>query len=261
MAYECLRVEQREGGVYLVTVDRPKALNALNSATVAELEAAAGEVAQAGDARALLITGAGDRAFVAGADVKEMQALGPLAAEAFSARVHQALRAIERVPVPVIAVVNGFCLGGGCELALACDWIVASDNAVFGLPEVGLGVIPGAGGTQRLARIVGRSRAVELITTGRQLSAAEAHAMGLVSHVYSKESLLEEALRAAEAVASKGPLAVRLAKKAVHRGLDLDLESGCAFESQLFGLVFATEDQKEGMGAFVEKRKPNFQAR
>lgn len=261
MAYECVRLEQRAMGVYILTVDRPKVLNALNSATVAKIEAAAAEVCEARDARTLLVTGAGDRAFVAGADVREMQALDPLEAEAFSARIHRALRALERIPVPVVAVVNGYCLGGGFELALACDWIVASETAVFGLPEVGLGVIPGAGGTQRLARIVGRARALELVTTGRQVGAAEAREIGLAAHVYPRETLLEEALRTAEAIASKGPLAVRMAKKAVHRGLDLDLDNACAFESQLFGLCFATEDQREGMGAFVEKRTPNFQAR
>jgi enoyl-CoA hydratase len=258
MAYTCVRLEQKGAGIYLLTIDRPKVLNALSAATVAELESAAGEVCQTPDARVLLVTGAGDKAFVAGADIHEMRALGPLEARGFSTRFHRALRTLERSPIPVIAVVNGYCLGGGFELALACDWIVAGENAVFGLPEVGLGVIPGAGGTQRLARIVGRARAIELIATGRQASADEAREIGIAVRVYPRETLLEEALRSAREIASKGPLAVRWAKEAVHRGLDLDLDNACLLETQLFGLCFASQDQKEGMTAFAEKRAPMY---
>ncbi|MBE0617834.1 MAG: enoyl-CoA hydratase/isomerase family protein, partial [Proteobacteria bacterium] len=178
-----------------------------------------------------------------------------------AAHALRTLRRLETLPVPTLAAVRGYCLGGGCELAMSCDWIVAGDDAVFGLPEVGLGVIPGAGGTQRLSRLVGRARAMEWITTGRNVKAEEALRVGLVNHVFPASQVLEEALAAARTVAAKGPVAVRLAKEAVQRGQDLDLENACAMENQLFGLCFATADQREGMTAFVEKRAPGFQGR
>lgn len=261
MNYTCITLDQRGDGVAVLTIDRPKALNALNSTTIAEIREAALKLAEDPGVRVLLVTGGGEKAFVAGADIREMHSLGAMEAKAFAARFQEALSALESLRVPVIAVVNGYCLGGGLELALACDWIVASEDAVLGLPEVGLGVIPGGGGTQRLARLVGRARAMDLLATGRQVKAQAALDMGLVNTVHPKGELMEEAMRVAEKIASNGPLAVKLVKEAVHRGLNLDLDSGCAMESQIFGLCFSTSDQKEGMGAFIEKRPPRYEGR
>ncbi|NOY45541.1 MAG: enoyl-CoA hydratase/isomerase family protein [Deltaproteobacteria bacterium] len=261
MAYENVILEQVEPGIYRLTINRPKALNALNAETLDEIEAALREVEADPGARALLVTGAGDKAFVAGADISQMRSLTAAEAKAFALKGQKVFRRLEDLPVPVIAVVNGYCLGGGCELAMACDWIVASEKAVFGQPEVNLGVTPGFGGTQRLTRIVGKARAMELVTTGRQVKAAEAKEIGLVNHVVPADALMDEALAQARTVASKGPVAVRLAKEAVQRGQDLDLDNACVLESDVFGLCFATEDQKEGMAAFLEKRKAAFQGR
>ncbi|GAB4268248.1 MAG: enoyl-CoA hydratase-related protein [Deferrisomatales bacterium] len=261
MSYENVLLEEREEGIYLLTVNRPKVLNALSVRTVEEIGAAAAEAASRPGARALLITGAGDRAFVAGADIRELQTLDVVGAKTFSNRTHQVFRSLAQLPVPVIAVVQGYCLGGGFELALSCDWIVAGEGAVFGLPEVSLGVLPGAGGTQRLTRIVGPAKALELITTGRQVKAAEAKEWGLVNHVVPGETLLEDALKLARQVASRGPVAVCLAKEAVLRGQDLDLDNACSLESDVFALCFATDDRREGMAAFVEKRPPQFSGR
>jgi enoyl-CoA hydratase len=261
MVYENILLEKPEDGIYQLTVNRPKALNALNGQTLDEIGAAGGEVARDPAARVLLVTGAGDKAFVAGADIAAMQPLTAVEGKTFSERGLRAFRSLETLPVITIAVVNGYCLGGGCELAMSCDWILASEKAVFGQPEVSLGVTPGFGGTQRLTRLLGKARALELVTTARQVKADEALALGLVNHVYPAESLREEALAMARTIASKGPVAVRLAKEAVQRGQDLDLENACALESDHFGLCFSTADQKEGMGAFLEKRKPQFQGR
>lgn len=208
-------------------------------------------------ARVLLLTGAGDKAFVAGGDIAEMQGLKPMQAKAFSEKGLGVLRSLE-LGVPTIAVVNGYCLGGGNELAMSCDWVLASDRAVFGQPEVGLGVTPGFGGTQRLTRLVGPARAMELVTTGRNVKAEEALAIGLVNHVYPADQLMDEALKMARTIASKGPVSVRLAKEAIQRGQHMDLDSAGLLESEVFGLCFATADQKEGMTAFVEKRKAEF---
>lgn len=258
MAFQNVILEQPEAGIYLLTVNRPKALNALNAETLAEIEAAAAQVGADRGARVLLVTGAGEKAFVAGADIGQMRAFTALEAKEFSLRGLRAFRSLENLPIPTIAVVNGYCLGGGCELAMSCDWILASDRAVFGQPEVGLGVTPGFGGTQRLTRLVGRALAMELVTTARQVKAEEARQIGLANHVVPAESLMEEAFKMARTVASKAPAAVRLAKEAVQRGQDLDLDNACVLESDLFGLCFATADQKEGMGAFLEKRKAEF---
>lgn len=258
MAYENVQVQEVETGIHVLTVNRPKALNALNAETVAEIEAAARQLGADEGARVLIVRGAGEKAFVAGADIREILTLGTLTAKDWSAKIVQTFRALEELPIPVIAAVRGYCLGGGCELALSCDWIIAGDDAVFGLPEVGLGVIPGAGGTQRLPRIVGRARALELITTGRNVKAGEAKEMGLVNSVIPSGDVMEEALNVARAIASKGPVAVRLAKESVQRGQDLDLVNACTLENEVFSLCFSTTDQKEGMTAFVEKRKPTF---
>jgi enoyl-CoA hydratase len=245
---ELVRTERR-GHVAVVTVDRPKALNALNPQVLAELAAT---FATLGDARAVVLTGAGEKAFVAGADIAAMSGLGPTEATAFAAQGQAALNAIEELPAPVIAAVNGFALGGGCELAMACDLILAAPNAVFGQPEVALGVIPGFGGTQRLVRRVGSMRARELIFTGRRVKADEAVAIGLALRVASP--VLDEALALAETIAAQAPVAVRLAKRAVLDADGADLRTGLAGERNLFGLCFATGDQKEGMAAFLEKR-------
>ena len=261
MGYQHVTLEQAEPGIHLLTLNRPKALNALNAATLDELASAIAEVAADADARVLMVTGAGDKAFVAGADIAEMQGFTPRAAHAFSEKGARVMQALEAVPVPVIALVNGYALGGGCELALACDWILASESAVFGQPEVNLGIPPGFGGTQRLTRALGRAMALELITTGRQVRADEALRIGLVNHVCPADQLAQRGMEMARLIAAKGPLAVRFAKQAVRRGQHLHLADACALETSLFALACATEDQKEGMRAFLEKRPPRFQGR
>lgn len=258
MTFENILFEQPEPGIRLVTVNRPKALNALNAATLDELEQAIGRIAEDSDARVMLVTGAGEKAFVAGADIAAMQNFTAEEAQRFSEKGMRVMHAIEALPVPVIALVNGFALGGGCELALACDWILAAENAVFGQPEVNLGIPPGFGGTQRLTRLVGRGMALELIATGRQVKADEALKIGLANHVYPAAELRAKGVEMARVVAAKGSLAVRLAKQAAHRGLDLDLANACALESALFALAFSSADQKEGMAAFLAKRPPQF---
>jgi enoyl-CoA hydratase len=258
MTYENILLEEREAGIRVLTVNRPRQLNALNPATVAEIGRAVAEVGADASARVLLVTGAGDKAFVAGADISAMKDFGPIEAKALSDAALDAFHAIERLPLPTIAVVNGYALGGGCELALACDWIVASDRATFGQPEVNLGIPPGFGGTQRLPRRIGHSRAMELLTTGRQVKADEAERWGLANHVYPHAELIDRALEFARLVASKSPLGVRYAKQAAVRGQDVDLVAGLRLEGDLFALAFASADQKEGMAAFVEKRLPKF---
>jgi len=261
MAFENILLEEPEKGIYLLTVNRPKSLNALNAQTLDEIAAAVVQVGADVDARVLLVTGAGDKAFVAGADISAMKDLTAAEAKEFSLKGIRTFRSLENLRVITIAVVNGFCLGGGCELAKSCDWILASEKAVFGQPEVNLGVTPGFGGTQRLTRLVGRAMALELIATARNIKADEALTIGLANHVYPPEALMEEAMKMARVVAAKGPYAVRQAKEAVQRGQDMDLDNGCVLESDAFALCFATADQKEGMAAFLEKRKANFQGK
>jgi len=261
MAYEHVLLEAPEPGIHVIAVNRPRALNALNAATLAELGAAIAQVAADAAARVLLVTGAGDRAFVAGADIAEMADQPLDAAQPFSELGHRVMHALEALPVPAIALVNGYCLGGGCELALACDWIVAADNAVFGQPEVNLGIPPGFGGTQRLPRRVGAARAMELITTGRQVKADEALAIGLANQVCAAADLRAQGLALARTIAAKGPVAVRLVKESVRRGRELDLAAACALEARLFAQAFATADRVEGMRAFLEKRPPKFHDR
>jgi enoyl-CoA hydratase len=249
---------ERRGSVQLLTIDRPKALNALNRQVLAELDAALVETAAGGveGARAVVLTGGGTKAFVAGADIAAMRDLDAMGALAFAGFGQAVLDRIEALPVPVIAAVNGFALGGGCELAMACDLILAAPNAVFGQPEVRLGVVPGFGGTQRLVRRVGSQRARELLFTGRNVPAAEAVEIGLALRIC--DDVLAEALALGEAIAANGPVAVRLCKRAVLDTDGLPLSEGELSERQLFGLCFATADQKEGMAAFVEKRKAAF---
>ena len=244
--------------IAVLTINRPKQLNALNAQAVAELEEAVRLVAARADARALIITGAGEKAFVAGADIAQMVALTPLQAQDFCQAGHRALAAIEALDVPTLAAVNGYALGGGCELALACDFIYASEKAKFGLPEVTLGIIPGFGGTQRLTRLLGRARAKELIFTGDTIDAAKAKEIGLALEVLAPERLLPHCKEVAARIAKRGQLAVGQAKRVIGYGADLSLDAACELERQAFAMLFGTADQREGMQAFVEKRPASF---
>lgn len=257
MAFETILLEPVEPGIYLLTLNRPAQFNALNGQVLDDIHAAAAWLETQADARVLLLTGAG-KAFAAGADIKEMQAKSAVEGQAFGRRGQRAFRRLELLPIPVIAVVNGYALGGGCELAMSCDWILAAEKAQFGQPEVALGVTPGFGGSQRLPRLIGRARAMELLMSGRKIDAATALAWGLVNHVYPAEGLMPEALKMAREIAAQAPLAVQLCKQAVIRGQEMELETACLLEEQAFGLSFSTADQKEGMAAFVEKRKAVF---
>jgi len=246
------------GGIATITLNRPQVLNALNPATMRDLKRVLEEIAEGNDARVVLLTGAGEKAFAAGADIAGMVDVSP--AQIFETALfgQTVLELIERLPQPVIAVVNGYALGGGCELAMACDLIVASENARFGQPEVSLGIIPGYGGTQRLPRLVGRNLAKELILTGDMITAQRAYEIGLVNRVVPAALLLGTAREIAGKILSKGPSAIRIAKFAMNRGLDLDLANGCALEASAFAAGFSTADRREGMVAFLEKRKPEF---
>jgi enoyl-CoA hydratase len=244
----------------LLTLNRPKALNALDRATLLALREAVDAVAADADVRALVLTGEG-RAFAAGADIAEMRKLSPLEGQAFSRLGHASFSALENLRIPTIAAVNGFALGGGCELALACDWIYASEKARFGQPEVALGLIPGFGGTSRLVRRVGIAWAKEMVLGGDNIDAETAARIGLANLVFEPDALLDAALASAESAAAKGPVAVALAKNVMHQGQDADVRAAHALEQNAFGLVFATEDRGEGMDAFLEKRDPKFTGR
>jgi enoyl-CoA hydratase len=257
MTFHDVRIE-RDGAIAVLTIDRPKSLNALSQATLAELTQAARELDADAGVGVLIVTGAGEKAFVAGADITEMAHFGPAQAEDHARKGQTAMAAFERAKKPVIAAINGYALGGGLELALACDIRLASENAQMGLPEVSLGTIPGFGGTQRLARAVGASLAKELVMTGRRVKADEALRIGLVSRVVPQPQLLETAKQLAREILANGPYAVRLAKEVIDRGYETDLHTGLRLEEKAFGLTFATADQKEGMRAFVEKRKPTW---
>jgi enoyl-CoA hydratase len=259
--YQNVTLATPDAGIYLLTINRPKSLNALNADTLDEIAAAVAQVGADSGARALLVTGAGEKSFVAGADISQMQDFDSAQAQAFSERGNRTFRAFETLAVPAVALVNGYALGGGCELAMACDWIVASERAMFGQPEVNLGVVAGFGGTQRLTRLVGRAMAMDLLVTGRMIKADEALRIGLVNQVVPPDQLLEKGIEIARTIASKGPVAVRLTKQIVQRGQDLDLVNACQQEAYAFGLCCATEDQKEGMKAFLEKRPARFTGR
>lgn len=247
-----------EAGIGLITLNRPMALNALNSELLKELDDLLDEIARDENVKAVIVTGGGDKAFVAGADIGEMQSLSAMDGREFSKFGQQVFDKLENMPQPVIAAVNGFALGGGCELAMACDIRLASEKAKFGQPEVSLGIVPGFGGTQRLPRLVGKGRAKELLFTGDLIDAREAYRIGLVNKVTPPDELISAARDMAEKIVSRAEVAVKLCKAAVNRGLDMELASGVAYEAETFGLCFATSDQKEGMAAFVEKRKPTF---
>lgn len=255
-----VKLERGDDGIVLLTIDRQEKLNALNPQVTEEIGQALLDVEQ-DEPRAIIVTGAGDRAFVAGADISEMSSMEPLEAKRFTEIGHAAMALLDKSPIPTIAAVNGFALGGGCELALACDIRIAAENALFGFPEVGLGILPGMGGTQRLPRLIGPALAKELIFSGRRIDAAEAKDIGLVNRVVGEGEALNTARELAAEIASNGPVAVRHAKTAANRSLDVDLISGLEYEADQFSLLFATEDAREGMGAFMEKRKPQFEGR
>ena len=249
---------EKQGNIAILTVSRPEALNALNSATLDELYETAVSIRQDEEIRCLIITGEG-KSFVAGADIGEMQGLNAEEGRSFGLKGHRAFCAVEALPIPVIAAVNGFALGGGCELALCADIRLASEKAKFGQPETGLGITPGFGGTQRLPRTVGVSRAMELILTAKMIKADEALKIGLVDHVYPPEQLMDEAMALANAIAANAPVAVRNAKAAIRRFTGASLAWDLGFEADSFGACFATEDQKAAMSAFMNKApKPEF---
>jgi len=251
---------EKQAAVAIVTIDRPEALNALNAAVIEAFGEAIEAIEADADLRAVVVTGAG-RAFVAGADIAEMKGMTPLEAEAFSARAHRVFGRLEELAIPTIAAVNGFALGGGCELALCCDWIYASTKARIGQPETKLGLIPGFGGTSRLVRRVGLAWAKELVLVAEPIPAEEARQIRLVNRVFEPEELLPAAIAAGEAVAARGPVATRLAKEIMQQGQDADVRTAHALEQRAFGLSFASEDRVEGTTAFVEKRDPSFQGR
>ena len=243
-----------EGAVGLITINRPQALNALNSQVLSELDQAFSAV-DLNTVRCLILTGAGEKSFVAGADIGEMSTLTKTEGEAFGKKGNDVFRKIESFPIPVIAAVNGFALGGGCEISLSCDIRICSENAVFGQPEVGLGITPGFGGTQRLARAIGVGKAKEMIYSARNIKADEAYRIGLVNNVYPLEELIPAAKKLASIIASNAPIAVRNSKKAINDGLQVDIDSAVVIEEKLFGDCFETEDQKAGMANFLEKDK------
>ena len=245
---------EQEGFVGVVTINRPKALNALNSGVLEELEATFDQV-DLETTRVIILTGAGTKSFVAGADIAEMSTLTKEEGEAFGKKGNDVFRKIETFPLPVIAAVNGFALGGGCEISMSCDIRICSENAVFGQPEVGLGITPGFGGTQRLARIIGVGKAKEMIYSASNIKAEEAYRIGLVNAVYPQEELMDMAKKLANKIARNAPIAVRACKSAMNEGLDVDMDKAIVVEEKAFGSCFETEDQVEGMKAFLEKRK------
>lgn len=257
MAYtnlENVRTELRDRTL-IVTIDRPNALNALNAVTVGEIDRVFAEAAEDESVFAVVLTGGGEKAFVAGADINELATMTPITGKRVSERGQSVLDRIEQFPKPVIAAINGFALGGGCEIALACHIRIASDNAKIGLPEVGLGIIPGYGGTQRLPRLIGRGRALELICTGRPIPAVEAERIGLVNRVVPQAELLDAALALVAEMMKNSPLAIRGALEAVTHGVEMPQNEGQVLEATIFAVLCASEDMKEGMSAFVEKRK------
>lgn len=246
---------EKKGNIAIATINRPKALNALNSEVLTDLEELVKVVSEDADIRALVLTGAGEKAFVAGADIGEMSTLTPAEGTAFGKHGNDVFRALATMPVPTIAAINGFALGGGCELAMSCDIRICADTAVFGQPETGLGITPGFGGTQRLARLVSPGMAKQLIYTAKNIKADEAYRIGLVNAVYPLEELMAQAEKLAETIAKNAPIAVRACKKAINDGLQVDMDKAIVIEEELFGSCFKTADQIEGMSAFLEKRK------
>jgi len=257
MAYSNI-IYKASDGIATITFNRPKALNALNRELLDEFVAALEQIAGDETVKVLVLTGAGEKAFVAGADITEIARCTPLQAKRFAARGQAAINRLQALEIPVIAAVNGFALGGGTEMALACDFVYASEKARFGLPEITLGIIPGFGGTQRLPRLIGANAAKELIFTGRMIAAEEAARLGIVNRVCPPEAVMEAVMETARTIAAKGRVALRAAKQAVNRGLDVDLATGCGLEVDAFALCLASPDAKEGTRAFLEKRPAVF---
>ncbi|AEB76886.1 short-chain-enoyl-CoA hydratase [Clostridium botulinum] len=254
MEYKNVLLE-KENNIAIVTINRPKALNALNTDTLNELELVVDEVAKDDDILVVILTGAGEKAFVAGADISEMKDKNVMEGRKFGLLGNKIFRKVETLEKPVIAAINGFALGGGCELSMACDIRIASQKAKFGQPEVSLGITPGFGGTQRLARHVGMGMAKELIYSAKNINADEALRIGLVNKVVAPEELMKEAKKLANEIAGRAPIAVKLCKQAINRGIQVDIDTAINIEAEIFGECFSTEDQKDAMTAFVEKRK------
>jgi enoyl-CoA hydratase len=252
---------EKEKPIVILTINRPKVLNALDADTLEEIGKAVEQLEADPDVRVVIITGAGERAFIAGADIAFMGKLTPLEARDFSRKGQQVLNKIEKLSKPVIAAINGFALGGGCELAMACDIRVASEKARLGQPEINLGIMAGFGGTQRLTRLVNPGWAKEILFTADQYDARTAQSIGLVNHVVPAEQLLDFCREMANRIAQRGPVAVRMSKEAVNEGLEMDLDKALAHEADIFGVLFSTEDRQEGIAAFLEKRKPEFKGK
>jgi enoyl-CoA hydratase len=257
MPYENVILEYQDK-VAIVKFNRPKALNALNSATLDDLKAAIDEIAANNGIRVVIVTGEGTKAFIAGADIAEMQPMNPMEALTFSQRGHVAISALEKLGKPVIAAVNGYALGGGFEVALACDIIYASEKAKVGFPEVTLGILPGFGGTQRTAKLIGLAKAKELVFTGKTISAQEAFDLGIINKVVPDGELMAHVQELAAKICAAGPVGIRLAKECINKSINLDIDTGLDYEAEAFGLCFGTSDQKEGMTAFLEKRAPTY---
>jgi len=257
MNYQNIIVEESKN-IATITINRPKALNALNKATLLELLSAVDSLEQNKKIRVAVITGAGDKAFIAGADIKEMKDMNVLQAKEFSELGHRLLNNIRQSRIPYIAMLNGYTLGGGCELMMACDLSIAAKSAKLGQPEINLGISPGFCGTQCLPRLVGRAKAKELLLTGKNISAEDAHRIGLITQIFDDKDLKEKTFEIAEHIASKSPVQTSFIKSLVNKGADIDMHSACALEISYFSSGFGTEDQKEGMAAFLEKRKPEF---
>ena len=257
MAYKNI-IFKVEKGVATITFNRPEVLNALNEESLQEFSNALDAVASDEDIRVLVLTGAGEKSFVAGADITEFLRFNVLKAKIFAETGHKLINRLQELPIPVIAAVNGFALGGGCEIVIGCDFIYAAENAMFGLPEINLGIIPGFGGTQRLSRLIGKNMAKEMIFTGKMISAAEAQAVGLVNTVCPQDALMAEVMKTAATMALKGKASLRAAKQAINTGMDVDLKTGCRIEIDAFAICLASPDAKEGTQAFLEKRAADF---
>jgi len=260
MNYKNIVIKEKDG-VATITIDRPEALNALNKETLIELSSAIDKLENNEKIKVVILTGNGDKAFIAGADIKQMKGLTPLEAKGFSETGHNLIFKIEKSRLPFIAAVNGYALGGGCEIMMACDIIIAADNALIGQPEINLGVSPGFGGTQRLPRLVGKTKAKEMLLTGDNISAEDAKNIGLVNKVIESDKLTEEVEKLAQKIESKSSVQTAFIKELVNKGADIDLSNACALEISYFSSSFSTYDQKEGMNAFVEKRKPSFKGK
>jgi|YelNatPaOPRAMG01_1025707.scaffolds.fasta_scaffold142318_1 enoyl-CoA hydratase len=254
-------IYEKKAKVATITLNRPKVLNALSTALLAELDQALGDAEKDENVAVIIITGAGDRAFCAGADISELQGLSPIQARDFSLMLHEYTKRMERIRKPIIAKINGFCLGGGQELAMACDFRVASDKAKFGQPEVNLGLIPGAGGTQRLTRLVGRTKAMEMAMTGETIDAHEAYGLGLLNKVVAAEELDKAVDELVHKLLSKSPVTLGIIKLAITKGIEMDLDHALYYEAECFALARATEDSKEGLQAFLEKREARFKGK